>query len=58
MELQSTFVGNMKEKLDLVDSDLEIADVTRMFGSFVKFVVQSIHPTVVPAGIVDSIFNS
>ena len=44
-ELESTFVGCMKEKLEMVDNDLEISTLTNMFGSFVKFDVHDILPT-------------
>ena len=43
-ELHSTFVGSIKDKLDLVDSNLKITDVTTVFGPFVKFLVENISP--------------
>ena len=38
------FVGSIKDKLDLVDSNLKITDVTTVFGPFVKFLVENISP--------------
>lgn len=37
LELSQTYVGRAKDKLDLVDSDLVIADVTVLFGAYAKF---------------------
>ena len=41
-ELDSVFVGPSKEKLDLVDCGMCVADVTSLFGPFVKFVVEEV----------------
>ena len=40
-ELSQVHVGRSKDGLDLVDSSLTIADVTNVFGSFVKFSVDA-----------------
>ena len=40
-ELGQVHAGRSKDGLDLVDSSLTIADVTNVFGSFVKFSVDS-----------------
>ncbi len=37
LELSQTYVGKAKDRLDLVDSDLMIADVTVLFGAYAKF---------------------
>ena len=41
-ELESVFVGASKEKLDPVECDMYVADVTSLFGPFVKFVVEEV----------------
>ena len=38
LKLSLTYVGKAKDRLDLVDSDLVIADVTTLFGPYTKFV--------------------
>ena len=43
-ELSQVHVGRSKDGLDLVDSSLNIVEVTNVFGSFVKFSVQSPEP--------------
>lgn len=40
-ELNQVHVGRSKDGLDLVDSTLTIADVTNVFGSFVKFSIDA-----------------
>ena len=42
LELHSTFVGSSKDRLDAVDSDLKVLDVTSVFGPYAKFVVEEI----------------
>ena len=53
-ELESVFVGSGKEKLDAVDCDMCITDVTSLFGPFVKFVVEEVGggPLVLPGNFV------
>ena len=41
-ELDCSFVGATKEKMDLVDSDLKVLDVVSVFGPYIKFVVAEI----------------
>ena len=41
-ELNAVYVGPSKEKMDYVDSDLKVNDVTSTFGPFAKFVVEEI----------------
>ena len=41
-ELDSAFVGASKDKLDSVDCDMCVADVTSLFGPFVKFMVEEV----------------
>ena len=36
------FVGSSKDQLDVVDSDLKVLDVTCVFGSYAKFLVEEI----------------
>lgn len=36
-ELDSVFVGASKEKLDPVNCEMRVTDVTSLFGPFVKF---------------------
>ena len=48
-ELDQTFVGKSKDKLDLVSADLVAADVIQTFGPYVKYLVNS-NPTVRPSG--------
>ena len=38
--LNQTYVGKAKDRLDLVDSGLVIADVAPMFGPYTKFVLR------------------
>ena len=38
LRISKTYVGKAKDRLDLVDSDLVIADVTTLFGPYTKFV--------------------
>ena len=42
LELQSTFVGASKERMDLVDSSLKAMDVISVFGLYAKFIVEEI----------------
>ena len=42
LELQSTFVGASKERMDLVDSSLKAIDVIGLFGPYAKFIVEDI----------------
>ena len=41
-ELHSTFVGQSKEQMDAVDSDLKVLDVSSVFGPYTKFCVDEI----------------
>ena len=41
-ELEGTFVGSSKDKLDSVNCDMCVADVVSLFGPFVKFMVEEI----------------
>ena len=41
-ELDSAFVGASKHKLDSVDCDMCVADVTSLFDPFVKFIVEEV----------------
>ena len=40
MTLNQTFVGKAKDRLDLVDSGLVVADVAPTFGPYTKFVLR------------------
>ena len=40
LELHSTFVGSSKDRLDAVDSDLKVLDVTSVFGPYAKFLTE------------------
>ena len=42
-ELDKTFVGRSKEKLDLVGADLVAADVVQTFGPYVKYLVKEVN---------------
>ena len=41
-DLIATYIGRGKENLDVVDSDLGIAEVVGMFGPFAKFLVKNL----------------
>ena len=41
-DLVATHVGRGKDSLDAVDSDIGVAEVVSLFGSFVKYTVKSI----------------
>ena len=42
LELQNTFVGTSKERMDLGDSSLKVMDVISVFGPYTKFIVEEI----------------
>ena len=42
LELDTTFVGRNKERMDLVDPDLIVLDIIATFGPYVKFLVEEI----------------
>ena len=42
LELHSTFVGTSKERIDLVDPNLNVLDVIGAFGPYTKFLVEEI----------------
>ncbi len=56
-ELEKTYVGKSKEKLDPVDSDMRVTDVTSLFGPYVKFVAEEIGAIEPVAGTLFSISN-
>ena len=60
-ELESVFVGPRKEKLDLVECEMCVADVTSLFGPFVKFVVEEVgggpSGLIVPGNFVLGVFT-
>ena len=42
LELHCTYVGSSKDRLDLVDSNLKVLEVTSVFGPYAKFLVEEI----------------
>jgi hypothetical protein len=49
-DIVTTYVGRGKDCLDIVDSDLGVSDVVKLFGPFVKYLVENMDQATSTSG--------